>query len=100
MSEFSGVISGGFDVSKVPKPMWGMCGLNNSVSPHGLSKEEVELAMTKKLEPERIPDDHVGFLFESCFQIGITDWALQRAIPTNRRPDFGGFQKFFKGSKI
>ena len=65
MSEFSGVISGGFDVSKVPKPMWGMCGLNNSVSPHGLSKEEVELAMTKKLEPERIPDNHHGFLFES-----------------------------------
>lgn len=65
MSEFSGVISGGFDVSKIPKPMWGMCGLNNSVSPHGLSKEEVELAMTKKLEPERIPDNHHGFLFES-----------------------------------
>jgi homogentisate 1,2-dioxygenase len=65
MSEFSGVISGGFDLSKVPKQMWGMCGLNNSVSPHGLSKEEVEQAITKKLQPERVPDNHHGFLFES-----------------------------------
>ena len=65
MSEFSGVISGGFDLAKIPKQMWGMCGLNNSVSPHGLSKEEVEEAMTKRLGPERIPDHHNAWLFES-----------------------------------
>ena len=65
MSEFSSVIRGGFDTAKVPKPMWGMCALHNPMSAHGLDKREVEDAMNKPLQPERIGDETMAFLVES-----------------------------------
>jgi homogentisate 1,2-dioxygenase len=65
MSEFSAVISGGFDLSRVPESMYGMYALHNNLSPHGLDAHEVEAAMRKPLVPERIPDDTQAFLVES-----------------------------------
>ncbi|KAK2780890.1 hypothetical protein FQN52_001987 [Onygenales sp. PD_12] len=65
MSEFSVVLSGGIDLTEMPEPLWGMSALNNSLSPHGLSAFEVEHAMTKKLGPERVPDNHMTVLVES-----------------------------------
>jgi homogentisate 1,2-dioxygenase len=65
MSEFSAVISGGFDLSRVPESMYGMYALHNNLSPHGLGAHEVEAAMRKPLVPERIPDDTKAFLVES-----------------------------------
>ena len=65
MSEFFSVISGGIDLTKIPEPMIGMSGLNNPLSPHGLSASEVEHAMTKPLLPERVPDNTMAFLVES-----------------------------------
>ena len=65
MSEFSSVISGGIDLTKIPEPMIGMSALNNTLSPHGLSASEVEHAMKKQLHPERVPDDTMAFVVES-----------------------------------
>jgi homogentisate 1,2-dioxygenase len=65
MSEFSSVLSGGFDLSRVPPQLYGMSGLNNVLSPHGLSASETENAMKKVLRPERVPDDTMAFLVES-----------------------------------
>ncbi|PGH18791.1 homogentisate 1,2-dioxygenase [Helicocarpus griseus UAMH5409] len=98
MSEFSSVISGGFDLSRVPESMYGMSGLNNTLSPHGLSAWEVENAMQKKLGPERVPDDTMAILVESCYPIGLSDWAYKRGIKTYG-DNFGDFERKFK-SKI
>ncbi|KAL4886742.1 RmlC-like cupin domain-containing protein [Aspergillus karnatakaensis] len=95
MSEFSAVISGGFDLSRVPEQLYGMSGLNNVLSPHGLSAEEVENAMKKALRPERVPDDTLAVLVESCYPIGLTDWAYENAIKTTSGGDFGGFKRRF-----
>jgi homogentisate 1,2-dioxygenase len=65
MSEFSAVISGGYDTSRVPEQLYGMSGLHNCLSPHGMSAEDTEDAMKKQLKPERIPDDTVAVLLES-----------------------------------
>lgn len=65
MSEFSAVLSGGFDLARVPPSMYGMSALHNNLSPHGLDAHEVEIAMTKRLAPERVPDDTKAFLVES-----------------------------------
>jgi homogentisate 1,2-dioxygenase len=65
MSEFASVISGGFDLARVPEAMYGMSSLHNSMSPHGLLAHEVEEAMRKPLAPERVPDDTIAFLVES-----------------------------------
>ncbi|KAL4806837.1 Homogentisate 1,2-dioxygenase [Aspergillus unguis] len=65
MSEFSTVLSGGFDLSRVPPAMYGMSGLNNMLSPHGLSAAETENAIKKVLKPERVPDDTMAVLVES-----------------------------------
>lgn len=65
MSEFSSVISGGIDLTRIPEPMIGMSALNNPLSPHGLNAAEVEHAMTKPLRPERVPDDTMAVLVES-----------------------------------
>jgi homogentisate 1,2-dioxygenase len=65
MSEFSSIISGGVDLTKIPESMYGMSSLNNVLSPHGLSAREVEHAMKKALGPERVPDDTMAILVES-----------------------------------
>lgn len=65
MSEFSSVISGGIDLTRIPEAMVGMSALNNPLSPHGLSAPEVEHAMNKPLRPERVPDDTMAFVVES-----------------------------------
>jgi homogentisate 1,2-dioxygenase len=65
MSEFSAVIRGGFDLSRVPESMYGMYALHNNLSPHGLDAQEVEVAVTKALRPERVPDDTKAFIVES-----------------------------------
>ena len=65
MSEYSSILSGGVDLAKIPEPMFGMSALNNSLSPHGMSAQEVENAMTKQLRPERVPDDTMAILMES-----------------------------------
>ncbi|KAL4963797.1 RmlC-like cupin domain-containing protein [Aspergillus stella-maris] len=94
MSEFSSVLSGGFDLSRVPEQMFGMSGLHNMLSPHGLSAGETENATSKVLKPERVPDDTMAFLVESCYPIGLTDWAYDNAIKLHG-DDFGGFKKRF-----
>ncbi|KAL5339045.1 Homogentisate 1,2-dioxygenase [Aspergillus crustosus] len=66
MSEFSSVISGGFDLSRVPPQLYGISGLHNILSPHGLSAAETENAIKKALRPERVPDDTMAFLIKSC----------------------------------
>ncbi|KAL3433036.1 RmlC-like cupin domain-containing protein [Aspergillus tetrazonus] len=99
MSEFSSVISGGFDLSRVPTPMYGMSGLHNVLSPHGLSAPETENAIKKVLRPERVPDDTMAFLVESCYPIGLTEWAYENGIRVNGGDDFGRFKRLFK-SKI
>ncbi|KAL4821978.1 RmlC-like cupin domain-containing protein [Aspergillus spinulosporus] len=96
MSEFSSVISGGFDLSRVPTPMYGMSGLHNVLSPHGLSAPETENAIKKALRPERVPDDTMAFLVESCYPIGLTEWAYENGIRINGGDDFGGFKRRFK----
>ncbi|KAL4763347.1 RmlC-like cupin domain-containing protein [Aspergillus foveolatus] len=96
MSEFSSVISGGFDLSRVPTPMYGMSGLHNVLSPHGLSASETENAIKKVLRPKRVPDDTMAFLVESCYPIGLTEWAYENGIRTNGGDDFGGFKRRFK----
>ncbi|KAL4928604.1 RmlC-like cupin domain-containing protein [Aspergillus undulatus] len=95
MSEFSSVLSGGFDLSRVPPQMFGMSGLHNMLSPHGLSAGETENAIKKVLKPERVPDDTMAFLVESCYPIGLTDWAYENAIKLHSAEDFGGFKKRF-----
>ncbi|BCS18741.1 uncharacterized protein APUU_11569A [Aspergillus puulaauensis] len=95
MSEFSSVLSGGFDLSRVPPQLYGMSGLNNVLSPHGLSASDTENAMKKVLRPERVPDDTMAFLVESCYPIGLTKWAYDNAIKPNDGGDFGRFKRRF-----
>ena len=65
MSEFSSVLRGGFDLTRVRETMYGMSALHNNLSPHGIDAREVEVAMTKPLVPERISDDTKAFVIES-----------------------------------
>ncbi|KAL4918300.1 RmlC-like cupin domain-containing protein [Aspergillus aurantiobrunneus] len=95
MSEFSSVLSGGFDLCRVPPQLYGMSGLNNVLSPHGLTAPETENAMKKILCPERVPDDTMAILVESCYPIGLTDWAYENAIKPNSGDDFGRFKRRF-----
>jgi homogentisate 1,2-dioxygenase len=67
MSEFSGVLSGGSDLSRVPQSKYEMSALHNNLSPHGLDVHEVEAAMRKPLVPERIPDDTKAFVIDSWY---------------------------------
>ncbi|KAK7611996.1 Homogentisate 1,2-dioxygenase [Phyllosticta paracitricarpa] len=101
MSEFAAVISGGFDTSPIPDELVGMCNLHNGMSTHGPSAPVVEHSMTRDTKPERIPEDHVAVLVESCYPIGLTEWALKLGEPDvggDEKNDFGGYKRVFDAS--
>ncbi|KAK8214013.1 Homogentisate 1,2-dioxygenase [Phyllosticta capitalensis] len=103
MSEFAAVISGGFDTTPMPEEMIGSCMLHNGMSTHGMSAPVIEDSMNRETKPERIPSDHVAVLFESCYPIGLTEWARKQGEPDiggDETNDFGGYKRFFDASKV
>ncbi|ROW00861.1 hypothetical protein VPNG_08296 [Cytospora leucostoma] len=80
MSEFMGLIQGGYDAKKggtggfVP----GGASLHNVMSGHGPDGESYEGARNAELRPAKVGTGSCAFMFESCLMVGVTDWGLKK----------------------
>lgn len=79
MSEFMGLICGGYDAKKggaggfVP----GGASLHNVMSGHGPDVESHEGARNAHLTPAKVGTGSCAFMFESCLMVGVTEWGLR-----------------------
>lgn len=79
MSEFMGLIRGGYDAKKggaggfVP----GGASLHNVMSGHGPDTDSHEAAREAELRPAKVGEGSCAFMFESCLMVGVTDWGLR-----------------------
>lgn len=80
MSEFMGLIRGGYDAKKggaggfVP----GGASLHNVMSGHGPDAESYEGAREAELRPAKMGAGSCAFMFESCLMVGVTEWGLRK----------------------
>lgn len=78
MSEFMGNISGTYDAKEkgfVP----GASSLHSCMSGHGPEAEVFEKASNANLQPFKTQDDSLAFMFETCYMLKLTDYAMTEA---------------------
>lgn len=79
MSEFMGLITGGYDAKKGGKGGFvpGGASLHNVMSGHGPDAASHEGAREAKLEPQKIGAGSCAFMFESSLIMGVSEWGLR-----------------------
>lgn len=75
MSEFMGNICGTYD-AKAEGFMPGGASLHNMNTPHGPDADTYKKATTADLKPHKLSDDSYAFMFETCYQVATTKWAV------------------------
>jgi homogentisate 1,2-dioxygenase len=76
MTEFMGNIAGTYDAKEkgfIP----GAASLHSTMSPHGPEKDVFEKASTVELEPQKVSPDGLAFMFETCFLLKMTPYAME-----------------------
>ena len=76
MSEFMGLITGGYDAKTGGGFVPGGASLHNVMAGHGPDAETTEAASEAELVPKKVGEGSMAFMFESMFMVGVTDWAL------------------------
>jgi len=79
MSEFMGLIGGSYDAKGGGKGGFEPAGasLHNTMSGHGPDMQTFEKASTAPLQPQKVGEGSMAFMFESCLMIGVTEWGLK-----------------------
>ncbi|KAK1675762.1 homogentisate 1,2-dioxygenase [Colletotrichum godetiae] len=79
MSEFMGLITGGYDAKRGGKGGFvpGGASLHNTMSGHGPDAESSEGARNAELKPTKVGAGSCAFMFESCAMVGVTEWGLR-----------------------
>jgi homogentisate 1,2-dioxygenase len=82
MSEFMGLIYGNYEAKEEGfKP--GGASLHSMMTPHGPDADAFQKASKMKLEPGRVADGTMAFMFESSFNMVVTDWANKTCVDEN-----------------
>ncbi|KAJ1921727.1 hypothetical protein H4219_000460 [Mycoemilia scoparia] len=76
MSEFMGLIKGAYE-GKEGGFLPGGASLHNTMTPHGPDAKVTEMAIHRELNPGRVADGTMAFMFESKFMLRTTKWALK-----------------------
>ncbi|XP_056410320.1 homogentisate 1,2-dioxygenase isoform X2 [Hyla sarda] len=76
MSEFMGLIRGHYE-AKEEGFQAGGGSLHSAMTPHGPDAGCFEKASNAKLEPERVADGTMAFMFESSLSMAVTRWGLE-----------------------
>jgi homogentisate 1,2-dioxygenase len=76
MSEFAGLIYGDYDAKIGGGFVPGGASLHNCMSAHGPDRATFEKASDARLEPDKV-DKTMAFMFESCYVIQPTHFALE-----------------------
>ncbi|KAK3896539.1 Homogentisate 1,2-dioxygenase, partial [Staphylotrichum tortipilum] len=98
MSEFMGLICGGYDAKQGGKGGFvpGGASLHNVMSGHGPDAESYEGARNAELKPAKVGAGSCAFMFESCLMLGVTDWGLR----TCRKVQEGYAEHSWGGVKV
>ncbi|XP_022257500.1 homogentisate 1,2-dioxygenase-like isoform X2 [Limulus polyphemus] len=79
MSEFMGLIYGSYEAKEdTLKP--GGATLHNIMTPHGPDSNCFEKASNAQLVPEKVAEETMSFMFESCLNMTVTDWACNTSL--------------------
>lgn len=76
MSEFMGLISGDYDAKAGGFKPAG-ASLHNVMSAHGPDVESFEKASNAVLQPQKVGEGSMAFMFESSLMISVTEWGLR-----------------------
>ncbi|KAK4230156.1 putative Homogentisate 1,2-dioxygenase [Podospora fimiseda] len=109
MSEFMGLIKGGYDAKKGGKGGFvpGGASLHNVMSGHGPDVESYEGAREGELRPQKVGEGSCAFMFESCLMVGVSDWGLkhergvwgEKVQEDYSEHSWGGVKVHWKGGK-
>ncbi|KAJ5657115.1 homogentisate 1-2-dioxygenase [Penicillium longicatenatum] len=77
MSEFMGLICGTYDAKTDGGFQPAGASLHNIMSGHGPDSDAFEKASNMELEPVKVGEGSMAFMFESAFMLGVTEWGLQ-----------------------
>ncbi|CAJ0940317.1 unnamed protein product [Ranitomeya imitator] len=76
MSEFMGLIKGHYEAKEEGfQPGGGS--LHSAMTPHGPDTDCFEKASKAKLEPERVAEGTMAFMFESSLSMAVTRWGME-----------------------
>jgi homogentisate 1,2-dioxygenase len=76
MSEFMGLIKGGYDAKTAGGFVPGGASLHNVMAGHGPDAETTDKASEAELKPQKVGEGSLAFMFESMFMVGVTEWGL------------------------
>ncbi|OTF69755.1 hypothetical protein BLA29_014094 [Euroglyphus maynei] len=99
MSEFMGLIHGSYE-AKEEGFRAGGASLHSMMTAHGPDNDCFIKATNDKLQPTRVADGTMAFMFESSLQLCLTDWSLNdRLLDEDYYKCWSGLQKHFDGQK-
>lgn len=78
MSEFMGLIGGQYDAKTGGGFQPAGASLHNVMSGHGPDAATHEKASNADLQPNKVGEGSMAFMFESSLMIGVTDWGLTK----------------------
>lgn len=80
MAEFMGLVRGQYDAKRGGRGGFepGGASLHNTMSGHGPDAASYEGARAADLAPALVGAGGCAFMFESCFTLGVSEWALRR----------------------
>ncbi|VDM38844.1 unnamed protein product [Toxocara canis] len=94
MSEYMGLICGTYEAKESGfKPGGGS--LHSIMTPHGPDAACFEKASKAKLQPQRVAEDTMSFMFESSFNMVVTEWALANNRDDDYHKDWLPLKKHF-----
>ncbi|XP_044715701.1 homogentisate 1,2-dioxygenase domain-containing protein [Hirsutella rhossiliensis] len=77
MSEFMGLVCGEYDAKAGGGFRAGGASLHNVMSAHGPDARTFKIASNAELQPQKIGEGSMAFMFESCLMLGLTKWGLE-----------------------
>ncbi|KZC11521.1 Homogentisate 1,2-dioxygenase, partial [Dufourea novaeangliae] len=96
MSEFMGLVNGRYE-AKEESFHPGGASLHSIMTPHGPDTRCFETAANNELRPERVADGTQAFMFETCYSMTVTEWALTvcNKLDDNYNDCWQGLRKHF-----
>lgn len=84
MSEFMGLIAGEYDAKAGGFKPAG-ASLHNIMSAHGPDVDTFEKASNAALQPQKVGQGSMAFMFESSLMIGVSEWGLKTCQKIQRK---------------
>jgi len=98
MSEFMGNIRGRYE-AKPDDFLPGGASLHSCMTGHGPDSATFDKSINDTLQPVRLPDHSLAFMFESTYLMRLSDWGARTQIDTEYYRCWSGLKNNFDSSK-